>query len=53
MPFFKSYVEQSMPYIRGGMRDKIMGTGGALHKMFSNENMWGPSPKALRAIAGH
>src|SRR5580704_11588401 len=48
---FKDYIIRSSPY-KGGSTRKDAGTAGntVLHKMSSNENPLGASPKAVEAI---
>jgi histidinol-phosphate aminotransferase len=46
---FKKHILDSIPYVGGSTREQNSG-GKALHKLSSNENPLGPSPKALTAI---
>lgn len=46
MNFFKPHIEQAKPYKGGSTREG----SNAVYKLSSNENLLGPSPKALLAI---
>jgi histidinol-phosphate aminotransferase len=51
MSFFKDYIINTAPYKGGSTRKEIQVPDGLkFHKMSSNENPLGPSPKAVEAI---
>lgn len=47
MNIYKPHIEQTQPYKGGSTREE---TGRTIYKLSSNENLLGPSPKALQAI---
>jgi histidinol-phosphate aminotransferase len=50
MNFFKPHIEQAKPYKGGSTREGNVTAGKTVYKLSSNENLLGPSPKALLAI---
>src|SRR5205085_6024085 len=50
---FKQHIMQSKQYVGGSTRDEFPGENKKFYKLSSNENLLGPSPKAMEAIREH
>jgi len=50
MNIFKPHVQQATPYRGGSTREAAGAVAGKVYKLSSNENLLGPSPKAIQAI---
>lgn len=50
---FKPHIQQTKQYKGGSTRDEVAAEVQTFHKLSSNENLLGPSPKAIEAIKQH
>ncbi len=52
-PLFKPYLKPSNLYVGGKSKDEVDAGANKIYKLSSNENLLGPSPKAMEAIRKH
>jgi histidinol-phosphate aminotransferase len=50
MNLYKPHIAQARPYKGGSTREGLPANGRTIYKLSSNENLLGPSPKAVQAI---